>query len=67
MKIHTQAVHAGDRKKPGSHVPVTSPIYTATSYLHESVADLDRIFGGEQAGYSYARYVNPTSAATSRE
>lgn len=63
MKIHTQAVHAGDRKKAGSHVPVTTPIYTATSYLHENVADLDRIFGGEQPGYSYARYDNPTSAA----
>ncbi len=63
MKIHTQAVHAGDRKKPGPHVPVTTPIYTATSYLHESVADLDRIFGGEQAGYSYARYDNPTTSA----
>ena len=45
MKIHTKAVHAGDRKKPGAHVPVTTPIYTASSYFYESMEQLDRVFG----------------------
>jgi cystathionine gamma-synthase/methionine-gamma-lyase len=62
MNINTKAVHAGDRKKPGPHVPVTTPIYTASSYLYENVAQLDRIFGDEEPGYSYARYDNPTNA-----
>ncbi len=62
MKIHTKAVHSGDRKKPGPHVPVTTPIYTSSSFLYEDVAQLDRIFADEESGYSYARYDNPTNA-----
>jgi cystathionine gamma-synthase/methionine-gamma-lyase len=63
MDIHTKAVHAGDRRKPGSHTPVTTPIHTATSYFYESTAQLDRIFGQEEQGYCYSRYDNPSSAA----
>jgi cystathionine gamma-synthase/methionine-gamma-lyase len=44
MKIHTKAVHAGDRKKPGPHIPVTTPIYAASSFFYEQMQDLDRIF-----------------------
>lgn len=63
VKIHTTAVHAGDRKKPGGETPVTTPIHTAASYFPERMEDLDRIFGHELAGYAYARYDNPTNAA----
>ncbi len=63
MNLYTKAVHAGDRKKPGPAVPVTTPIYTASTYLYDETAELDRIFGREQAGYSYSRYDNPTNAA----
>jgi cystathionine gamma-synthase/methionine-gamma-lyase len=63
VKIHTQAVHAGDRKKPGSHVPVTTPIHASSSFFYESMEQLDRVFGQEEKGYSYARYENPTTAA----
>ena len=63
MKIHTQAVHAGDRKKPGPHVPVATPIYAATSYSQDSMEQLDRVFGNEEPGFSYSRYGNPTRAA----
>ncbi len=63
MKIHTKAVHAGDRKKPTQNVPVTTPIYTASSYFGESMEQLDRIFGHEEAGYCYSRYDNPTNGA----
>lgn len=62
VSIYTRAVHAGDRKKAGPHTPVTTPIYTASSYLYDSTAQLDRIFADEEAGYSYARYDNPTNA-----
>ena len=63
MKFESKTVHAGDRRKAGNHIPVTTPIYTAASYIYESVAQLDRIFGREEEGPAYARYGNPTSAA----
>jgi cystathionine gamma-synthase/methionine-gamma-lyase len=63
VRIHTKAVHAGDRKKPGDFIPVTTPIYTAASYFYERLEKLDRIFAREEEGYCYARYGNPTSAA----
>ncbi len=63
MQIHTKAVHAGDRKKPGPAVPTTTPIYNATTFAYENMEELDRIFGREIPGYSYSRYDNPTNAA----
>jgi cystathionine beta-lyase/cystathionine gamma-synthase len=63
MKIQTKAVHAGDRKKAGPHVPVTTPIYTAASYFYESMEELDRAFSPEHKAYCYARYDNPSNAA----
>lgn len=63
MKIQTKAVHAGDRKREGAFIPVTTPIYTAASYFYDRIERLDRIFGREEEGYCYARYGNPTSAA----
>ena len=66
MQIHTKAVHAGDRKKPAAHIPVTTPIHTASSYFYESMEQLDRVFGQEEAGYCYARYDNPSSTPRSK-
>jgi cystathionine gamma-synthase/methionine-gamma-lyase len=63
LQIHSKAVHAGDRKKLGPHIPTSTPIYTASSYVYESMAQLDRIFGQEEAGPCYARYDNPSSSA----
>lgn len=63
MKIHTKAVHAGDRQRAPDAVPVTTPIYTASSFAYESMERLDRVFAREEAGYCYARYDNPSNAA----
>jgi cystathionine gamma-synthase/methionine-gamma-lyase len=67
MKIETKAVHSGDRKsdpdRPGAFVPVTTPVYTAASYIYDSTAKLDRVLGREEPGYCYSRYDNPTNAA----
>ncbi|MFN9084887.1 MAG: PLP-dependent transferase, partial [Acidobacteriota bacterium] len=63
MKIQTQAVHAGDRKKAGAHIPVTTPIYTAASYSYEQIETTDQVFANELPGYAYARYDNPTNPA----
>ncbi|HWR53317.1 MAG TPA: PLP-dependent aspartate aminotransferase family protein [Bryobacteraceae bacterium] len=61
--IFTKAVHAGDRKQPGTYIPVTTPIYTASSFICRDAAELDRVAGREEPGFSYARYDNPTNAA----
>ncbi len=63
MKIESKAVHWGDRRKTGDFTPVTTPIYTAASYVYESMDQLDRVFGLEETGPSYARYDNPTRSA----
>ena len=63
MQIHSKAVHAGDRKKAGPFIPTSTPIYTASSYVYETMGQLDRIFGQEEQGPCYARYDNPSAAA----
>src|SRR5271154_6147375 len=63
MKLESKMVHFGDRKKPGPYVPVTTPIYTAASYLYDSMEQLDRVLGREEPGPPYARYDNPTTTA----
>jgi cystathionine beta-lyase/cystathionine gamma-synthase len=63
VKPHTAAVHAGDRKRAGRHIPVTTPINTAVSFFYENMEQLDRVFGREEPGFSYSRYDNPTNQA----
>src|SRR5579863_351215 len=63
MNIESQVVHAGDRKRKGGVVPSTTPIHLGTTYFYDTAATLDRIFGHEEEGFSYARYANPTNDA----
>ncbi len=63
MKIESKTVHWGDRKKVGGFTPVTTPIYTAASYVYDSMEQLDRVFELQEQGPSYARYDNPTRNA----
>ena len=64
MKPESNTVHWGDRKrKPEAYVPVTTPIYNATTYFYESMKELDQVFAGEIQGPSYTRYDNPTRVA----
>src|SRR5215471_4443075 len=63
MKFESKTVHAGDRRKAGEFIPVTTPIYTASSYFYDSMDQLDRVFGREEQGPSYSRYDNPTTSA----
>lgn len=62
MNIFTKAVHAGDRRKPGPHIPVTTPVTMASSYIYESMQQLDDVFAAPDSGYCYARYDNPTNS-----
>ncbi len=63
LKIHTKAVHAGDRRKAGPHIPVTTPIYTAASFYYDTTERLDSIFAHAEPGFCYSRWDNPTTAA----
>ncbi len=59
----TRAVHTGERSVPGRAVPTTTPIYMAASYSYPTTGELDAVFAGDEPGYVYVRYANPTTAA----
>ena len=40
--------------------PISTPIFASTTFSHRDIETTDRILGGEEPGYSYARYDNPT-------
>ena len=47
----------------GSFFPISTPIYASTTFSHHDIETTDRVLGGEEPGYSYARYDNPTVVA----
>ncbi len=70
-RFETRAVHAGERRtyqaadgRPdGNLYPISTPVYLSTTFAHEDIEQTDKVLGGEEPGYSYARYGNPTVAA----
>jgi cystathionine beta-lyase/cystathionine gamma-synthase len=66
-RFETRAVHSGERRggreENGNFSPISTPIYASTTFSHADVETTDRILGGEERGYSYARYDNPTVVA----
>ncbi len=63
MKLQTSLVHAGDRKRLGDHIPVTTPVYSAASFFYERLEDLAEVFAEERAGEVYSRISNPSAEA----
>ena len=67
--FETRAVHSGEHRAgakddvEGAFYPISTPIYASTTFSHPSVETTDRVLGGEEQGYSYARYDNPTVRA----
>src|SRR5262245_741931 len=61
-RFSTLTVRAGWHRKQLDVMPTTAPIVPAVTYLHP-MSELDAIFGGEQEGFVYTRYGNPTVAA----
>jgi cystathionine gamma-synthase len=61
--VSTRAVHAGERGPKPHFTPVSTPIYRASAYMYDEIAELDAVFAGETSGYVYARYGNPTITA----
>src|SRR5919108_6230352 len=68
-RFETRAVHSGERRagakerRDGVFYPISTPIYASTTFSHPSIETTDRVLGGEEQGYSYARYDNPTVRA----
>ncbi len=42
---------------------MSTPVYLSTTFAHEEIEQTDRVLGGEEPGYSYGRYGNPTVTA----
>ncbi len=63
MKLQTSLVHAGDRKRLGDHIPVTTPVYASASFFYERLEDLAEVFAEERAGEVYSRISNPSAEA----
>jgi len=67
--FETRAVHSGEHRasaeegSDGTFYPISTPIYASTTFSHPNVETTDRVLGGEEQGYSYARYDNPTVRA----
>jgi cystathionine beta-lyase/cystathionine gamma-synthase len=68
-RFETRAVHAGerrpsnDREADGGFYPISTPIYASTTFSYPDIRTTDRVLGGEEPGYSYTRWGNPTVAA----
>jgi cystathionine beta-lyase/cystathionine gamma-synthase len=68
-RFETRAVHSGEHRagaKEGRDeifYPISTPIYASTTFSHPNIETTDRVLGGEEQGYSYARYDNPTVRA----
>jgi cystathionine gamma-synthase len=63
LDIKTQLVHAGERERAPVGKPVSTPIYASSTFTYDSMEEVDRVFAGEEQGYVYTRYGNPTIAA----
>ncbi len=62
-RLATQAVHAGERARPDGFVPMSTPIYSSSTFLYDHLADIDAISSGDRQGFTYSRHGNPTNAA----
>lgn len=57
--IGTRAVHAGAKVPASVTQPKSAPIYAASVFTFESLAQLDDVYEGRARGYIYSRMRNP--------
>ena len=63
MKTESTLVHAGDRRKLGNYIPVSTPIYASSSFFYETIEELADVFADRQPGETYSRMGNPSAGA----
>ncbi|GAB2893022.1 cystathionine gamma-synthase family protein [Uliginosibacterium flavum] len=66
-KGFTTAILHSDREGGVEHGSLHKPIHTSITFGHASAADIAAVFQGRQAGYTYARQINPTVVALEKK
>jgi cystathionine beta-lyase/cystathionine gamma-synthase len=67
MKPATRLIHAGENVDAGSTPSLTTPIYETSTFVFDSVADVEKYQQGKLNGYLYSRYENPTVVAVEQK
>jgi cystathionine beta-lyase/cystathionine gamma-synthase len=60
MKKSTRVNHPPDVKVPEDNRPLVAPIYQSVKFEFDSVAETERVYRKERAGFHYSRRSNPT-------
>ena len=63
--MHTLAIHAGEEPDPATGA-VATPIHMASTFAFPSAEVAAAVFAGEEEGYIYTRWGNPTVDALER-
>lgn len=58
----TTTLHS-DLQKPIEHGSLHKPVHTSVAYGYQQAEEIAQVFQGKQAGFSYGRANNPTTAA----
>ena len=67
MKQATKLIHAGEGVDTGATPSLTTPIYETSTFVFDSVADVEKYQQGKLNGYLYSRYENPTVVAVEQK
>lgn len=67
MKQATKLIHAGEGVDAGKTPSLTTPIYETSTFVFDSVADVEKYQEGKLNGYLYSRYENPTVVAVEQK
>jgi cystathionine beta-lyase/cystathionine gamma-synthase len=60
MKHPTRVNHPPEIKVPEDNRPLVAPIYQSVKFELDTVAETERLYRGERAGFHYSRRSNPT-------
>jgi cystathionine beta-lyase/cystathionine gamma-synthase len=67
MRQATKLIHAGEGVDTGATPSLTTPIYETSTFVFDSVADVEKYQEGKLNGYLYSRYENPTVVAVEQK
>src|SRR4030095_3065259 len=67
MRQATKLIHAGEGVDTGATPSLTTPIYETSTFVFDSVADVEKYQEGKLDGYLYSRYENPTVVAVEQK
>jgi cystathionine beta-lyase/cystathionine gamma-synthase len=62
----TEVIHVGDGARPDA-TPLTTPVYSTTTFVFANVAELEAYQQGKGDHYIYSRYANPSVQAVEQK